>query len=80
MFDGVNRDTLHRWKRSAPPAAPLGMKTLLSPADTSRLSEHIMRVSDVLGLSAVTIRSLCTIGSTQRDSTPAPAWQLQETG
>ena len=35
-----------------------GKRTLLSPADTTRLSEHIMRVTDVLCLSAVTIHGL----------------------
>ena len=29
---------------------------MLSPADATRLSEHIMKVTDVLCLSAVTIR------------------------
>ena len=58
MFDGINPNTPHRWKRSAPRAAPLGRKTLLSPADMTRLSEHILRVTDVLCLSAVTIRGL----------------------
>ena len=32
MFDGINQNTPHRWKRSAPAEAPLGRKTLLSPA------------------------------------------------
>ena len=58
MFDGINPNTPHRWKRSAPAEAPLGRRTLLSPADMTRLSEHILRVSDVLCLSAVTIRGL----------------------
>ena len=58
MFDGINPNTPYRWKRSAPRAAPLGRKTLLSPADMTRLSEHILRVTDVLCLSAVTIRGL----------------------
>ena len=39
-------------------AAPLGRRTLLSPADMTRPSEHIMRVSGVVCLSAVTIRGL----------------------
>ena len=58
MFDGIDKNTPYRWKRSAPRAAPLGRRTLLTPADTTRLSEHIMKVTDVLCLSAVTIRSL----------------------
>ena len=58
MFDGVDKNTPYRWKRSAPRAAPLGRRTLLTPADMTRLSEHIMQVTDVLCLSAVTIRSL----------------------
>ena len=58
MFDGINPNTPYRWKRSSPAEAPLGRKTLLSPADTTRLSEHIMRVSDVLCLTAVMIRGL----------------------
>ena len=58
MFDGINPNTSHRWKRSAPAEAPLGRRTLLSHADMTRLSEHILRVSDVLCLSAVTIRGL----------------------
>ena len=56
MFDGINPNTPYRWKRSAPRAETLGRKTLLSPADTTRLSEYILRVTDVLCLSAVTIR------------------------
>ena len=58
MFDGINLNAPYRWKRSPPRAAPLGRKTLLSPADMTRLGEHIMRVTDVLSLSAVTIRGL----------------------
>ena len=58
MFDAINPNTLYRWKRSTPAAAPLGRITLLSPTDVTRLSEHMMRVSDVLCFSAVTIRSL----------------------
>ena len=58
-FDAINQYTPYRCKRSAPDAAPrLGRKTLLSPADMTRLNEHITRVSDVLCLSAVTISSL----------------------
>ena len=58
MFDRINPNTLYRWNWSAPAEAPLGRRTLLPSADMIRLSEHIMRVSDVLCLSAVTIRSL----------------------
>ena len=58
MFDGINLNTPYRWKRSAPRAAPLGRKTSISPANTTRLSEHILRVSDVLCLGTVTIHSL----------------------
>ena len=58
MFDGINQNIPYRWKKSAPRAAPLGRKTLLSPADMIRLSEYIMRVSDVLCPSEVTIRGL----------------------
>ena len=45
-------------ERSAPAAAQLCRKTLLSPAKLTRLSDHIMRATDVLCLSAVTIRGL----------------------
>ena len=55
MFDGVNPNTPYR---SEPRAAPLGRKTLFSPADMTRLSEYILRVTDALCLSLVTIRSL----------------------
>ena len=48
MFDGINANAPYRWKRSTPTAPP----------DVTRLSDHITRVSDVLCLSAVTIRSL----------------------
>ena len=58
MFDGIDKNTPYRWKRSAPRAAPLGRRRMLTPADTTRLSEHIMRVTDVLCLSAVTIHGL----------------------
>ena len=58
MFDGINVNTPYRWKRSAPRAETRGRRSMLSPADTTRLSEHIMKVTDVLCLSAVTIRSL----------------------
>ena len=58
LFDGVNQNTPYRWKRSSPRAAHLGRKTLLSPADVTRLSEQILRVTDVLCLSGLTIRGL----------------------
>ena len=58
MFDGIKPNTPYRGKRSAPRAAPLGRRCLLSPADMTRLSEHIMRVTDVLCLSAVTVKGL----------------------
>ena len=55
VFDEVDKNTPNRWKRSAPRAAPLGRKSMLSPADTTRFSEHILKVTDVLCLSAVTV-------------------------
>ena len=58
VFDGVDKNTPYRWKRSAPRAAPLGRRTLLTPANTTRLSEHIMRITDVLCMSAVTIHGI----------------------
>ena len=58
MFDGINPTTPYRWKRSAPRAETRGRRSMLTPADTTRLSEHIMRVTDVLCLSAVTIHGL----------------------
>ena len=58
MFDGINPNTPYRWKRSTTRAEKRGRRTLLSPADMTRLSEHIMKVTDVLCLSAVTIRGL----------------------
>ena len=57
MFDGINPNTPNRWKWSAPRAG-LRKKTLLSPADMTRLSEHILRVTDVLCLSGLTIHGL----------------------
>ena len=42
LFDGINPNAPYRWKRSAQRAAPLGRKTLLSPADVTWLSEHIV--------------------------------------
>ena len=79
MFDGINPNTPYRWKRSAPRAAPLGRKTLLSPADTTRLSEHIMRVTDVLCLSAVTIRGLVYewLDAEELDVRPGDTWVRQ---
>ena len=58
VFDGIDPNTPYRWKRSAPRAETRGRRTLLSPADMTRLSEHIMKVTDVLCLSAVTIHGL----------------------
>ena len=58
VFDGIDPNTPYRWKRSAPRAETLGRRSMLSPADTTRLSEHIMKVTDVLCLSAVTIHGL----------------------
>ena len=43
VFDGVDKNTPYRWKRSAPRAETRGRRSLLSPADMTRLSEHIMR-------------------------------------
>ena len=39
MFDGVHPKTPYRWKRSAPRGAPLGRRSMLSPADMTRLSD-----------------------------------------
>ena len=58
VFDGIDPNTPYRWKRSAPRAETLGRRSMLSPADTTRPSEHIMKVTDVLCLSAVTIHGL----------------------
>ena len=55
---GSTRTRPYRWKRSAPRAETRGRRSMLSPADMTRLSEHIMRVTDVLCLSAVTIHGL----------------------
>ena len=76
MFDGINPNTPYRWKRSAPRAETLGRRTLLSPADTTRLSEHIMRVTDVLCLSAVTIRRLVLewLDAEELDARPSESW------
>ena len=57
VLDGINPNTPYRRKRSAPRAALLGRRCL-SPADMTRLSEHIMRVTDVLFLSGLTIHGL----------------------
>ena len=54
MFNGINPNTPCRWKWSAPRAALPGRKTLLSLADMTWLSEHIVRVTDVLCLSTLT--------------------------
>ena len=43
MFDGINTNTPYRRKRSAPRAETRGRRSMLSPADMTRLSEHIMR-------------------------------------
>ena len=45
-------DTPYRWKRSAPRAETRDRRSMLSPADTTRLNEHIMKVTDVLCLTA----------------------------
>ena len=58
MFDGIDKNTPYRWKRSAPRAETRGRRSMLTPADTTRLSDHIMRVTDVLCLSAITIHGL----------------------
>ena len=54
----------------------LGRKTVLSPADMTRLSEHIMRVSDVLRFSAVTITSLVLwwLDTEGLDVRPSQSW------
>ena len=46
---------------------------MLSPADTTRLSEHIMKVTDVLCLSAVTIHGLVLewLGAEELDVRPS---------
>ena len=70
MFDGIDKNTPYRWKRSAPRAG------MLSPADMTRLSEHIMRVTDVLCLSAVTIHGLVLewLDAEGLDVQPGYAW------
>ena len=51
LLDGINPNTPCRWKRSAARAAALNNKSILSPADLTRPTEYIMRVTDVLCLS-----------------------------
>ena len=58
MFDHVHQKTPYRWKRSAARPETRGRKSMLSPADMTRLSEHIMKLTDVLCMSAVTIHGL----------------------
>ena len=79
MFDGINPNTPYRWKRSAPRAETLGRRILLSPADTTRLSEHILRMTDVLCLSAVTIRGLVYewLDAEGLDVRPGKSWVKQ---
>ena len=79
MFDGINPNTLYRWQRSAPLAQTFGRRCLLSPADMTRLSEHIMRVTDVLCLSAVTIRGLVYewLDAEELDVRPGFCWVKQ---
>ena len=66
--------TLPTAGNGASPAAPLGRKTLLSPADMTRLSEQILRVTDALCLSSVTIRGLMGewLDAEGHDVRPAP--------
>ena len=77
MFEGINPNTPYRWKRSAPAEAPLGRKTLLSPADMTLLTEHILRVTDVLCLSAVTIRCLVRDWLDAEGLRPGKSWVTQ---
>ena len=58
MFDGINPYAPIDGNGGRHEKAPFGRKTLLSPADVTKLSEHIMRVTDVMCLSAVTVRGL----------------------
>ena len=58
VFEGTDKNTPYRWKRSAPRAETRGRRSMLTPADMTRLSECIMKVTDVLCLSAVTIHGL----------------------
>ena len=52
---------------------------MLTPADTTRLSEHIMKVTDVLCLSAVTIRGLVLewLDAEGLDVRPGYSWVKQ---
>ena len=79
MFDGINPNTPYRWKRRAPRAETRGRRTLLSPADMTQLSEHIMKVTDVLCLSAVTIRGLVLewLDAEGLDARPGEWWVRQ---
>ena len=79
MFDVINVNTPYRWKRSGPRAPPLGRRSMLSPADMTRLSEHIMKVTDVLCLSAVTVHGLVLewLGAEELDVRPSYEWVRQ---
>ena len=57
-FDGIDPNTPYRWKRCAPRAETRGRRTLQAPADMTRLSEHIMEVTDDMCLSAVAFRGM----------------------
>ena len=76
MFDGINPNTPYRWKLSAPRAAPLGRRSMLSPADTTRHSEHIMRVTDVFCSSAITVHGLVLecLDAEGLDARPGHEW------
>ena len=88
MFDDVHRNTPYRWKRSAPRAEThCGRKSMLTPADTTRLSEHIMRITDVLCLNAATLQRLVhewldemgfDVRTWSRVGQRAPAWHALE--
>ena len=77
MFDGINHSTPYRWKRTSSRAAPLGRKTLLSPADVTQLSEHILRVTNVL--CGLTIHSLVLdwLDAEGHDVRPGREWVRQ---
>ena len=79
MFDGTNPNTLYRWKRSTARAETRGRRSMLTPADTTRLGEHIMKVTDVLCLSAVTIRGLMHewLDAEGLDARPGEWWVRQ---
>ena len=79
MFDGINPNTPYRWKRSAPRAETRGRRSMLSPADMTRLSEHIMRVTDVLCPCAVTIRGFVHewLDAEELDVRPGYSWVKQ---